>query len=121
MIALYFLSSAAGLVLSSTSLYLDSCLYARNTIKAIIRKSIIFDIKSPYLNSVVEPARLVTLKVIVSRVTYPILSIYELQVKEATFIDLLLLITLLQENDPSAVDRYLQKYSFAMRNIVKLL
>jgi hypothetical protein len=33
----------------------------------MIKKSIMLDIKSPYLNSVVEPARLVTLKVIVSR------------------------------------------------------
>ena len=36
-------------------------MYARNTNKATMMKSIMFDIKSPYLNSVVEPARLVTL------------------------------------------------------------
>ena len=33
----------------------------------MIKKSIMLDIKSPYLNSVVVPARLVTFKVIVSR------------------------------------------------------
>ena len=44
----YFFGS--GFVLSSTNLNLDSCLYARNTIKAIIRKSIIFEIKSPHIN-----------------------------------------------------------------------
>ena len=41
--------------------------YRPETIKAIIRKSIMFDIRSPYLNSVVEPARLVTLTDRVSR------------------------------------------------------
>src|SRR5215207_6183982 len=68
-ISLYFFSSAgAGFVLSSsTILYFDSCLYARNTISAIIRKSIIFDIKSPYLNSVVEPVMFVTFADILSR------------------------------------------------------
>lgn len=51
----------SGFVLSSTNLYLDNCLYARNTINAIIRKSIMLEIKSPYLNSVMEPDRFVTL------------------------------------------------------------
>jgi len=52
---LYFFSySAGGFVLSSTSLYFDSCLYARNTINAMMMKSIIVDIRSPYLNSVVD-------------------------------------------------------------------
>ena len=36
--------------LSSTILNLESCLYARNNMKAIIRKSIIFEIKSPHMN-----------------------------------------------------------------------
>jgi hypothetical protein len=40
----YFFGS--GFVLSSTSLNLDSCLYARKTINAIIRKSIIFETRS---------------------------------------------------------------------------
>src|SRR5438093_1618031 len=40
----------SDLVLSSTILNLESCLYARNTMKAIIRKSIIFEIKSPHMN-----------------------------------------------------------------------
>lgn len=44
----YYLGS--DLVLSSTILNLESCLYARNTMKAIIRKSIIFEIKSPHMN-----------------------------------------------------------------------
>jgi len=35
------------LVLSSTNLNLDSCLYARNTMNAIITKLIIFPIRSP--------------------------------------------------------------------------
>ena len=48
----YFIS---GIVLSSTSLNRDSCLYARNTTRAIIRKSIILDIRCPILNSVVPP------------------------------------------------------------------
>jgi hypothetical protein len=61
----YLLS--AGLDLSSTILYLDNCLYAKNTMKAIMRKSIILEIKSPYLNSVVVPARFVTLKESASR------------------------------------------------------
>ena len=43
----YFLS---GLVLSSTMLNLDSCLYARNTINAIMRKSIMFAMRSPNIN-----------------------------------------------------------------------
>ncbi len=43
----YFLS---GLVLSSTMLNLDSCLYARNTIKAIMRKSIMFAMRSRTIN-----------------------------------------------------------------------
>ena len=40
---------------SSTSLYLDSCLYAMKTINAIMRKSIMFAIRSPYLNSDTAP------------------------------------------------------------------
>jgi hypothetical protein len=44
----YFFDS--GFVLSSTNLNLDNCLYARNTINAIIKKSIIFEIKSPTMN-----------------------------------------------------------------------
>src|ERR671930_2386929 len=63
----YLVLSAAGLVLSSTILYLDNCLYAKNTMKAIMRKSIILEIKSPYLNSVVVPATFVTLNDSASR------------------------------------------------------
>ncbi len=48
----YFFS---GIVLSSTNLNRDSCLYARNTTRAIIRKSIILGLSCPILNSVVLP------------------------------------------------------------------
>ena len=48
----YFFS---GIVLSSTNLNRDSCLYARNTTRAIIIKSIILDIRCPILNPVVPP------------------------------------------------------------------
>ena len=48
----YFFS---GIVLSSTNLNRDSCLYARNTTRAIIIKSIILDVRCPILNSVVPP------------------------------------------------------------------
>ena len=44
--------------MSSTNLYLESCLYAKNTNNATIIKSIAVEIKSPYLNSVVEPDKL---------------------------------------------------------------
>lgn len=47
---MYLLSEEAAFVLSSTILYLDSCLYARNSIKAIITKSIAAEIRSPYLD-----------------------------------------------------------------------
>lgn len=45
----YFFSS--GLVLSSTNLYFNSTLYAKNTSNAIMINSIMFEIRSPYLNS----------------------------------------------------------------------
>ena len=48
----YFFS---GIVLSSTNLNRDSCLYARNTTRAIIRKSIILGLSCIILNSVVLP------------------------------------------------------------------
>ena len=57
----------SGIVLSSTSLNRDSCLYARNTTRAIIRKSITLDIRFPILNSVIPPDILVTLTDIASR------------------------------------------------------
>ena len=41
----YFLSAGAGFVLSSTNLNLDNCLYAKNTMNAIIRKLIILPIR----------------------------------------------------------------------------
>ena len=44
----YFFSS--GFVLSSSNLYFDSTLYAMNTIREIIRKSMIVEMRSPYLN-----------------------------------------------------------------------
>ena len=46
----YYHFFASGLVLSSTNLNLESCLYAKNTMKAIIRKSIIFATRSPHMN-----------------------------------------------------------------------
>ena len=57
----YFFSST--IVLSSTNLKRDSCLYATNTTRAIIKKSMILDTKCPYLNSVISPDKLVTLAV----------------------------------------------------------
>jgi hypothetical protein len=45
---LYFIDSV--FVLSSTILNFDSCLYAKNTINAIIKKSITFETRSPHIN-----------------------------------------------------------------------
>lgn len=61
----YFFSST--IVLSSTNLKYDSCLYATNTTRTIIKKSMILDIKCPYLNSVISPHKLVTLAVKLSK------------------------------------------------------
>ena len=45
--SLYFLSAGAGLVLSSTMPNLDNCLYAKNTMSAIMRKLIMFATRWP--------------------------------------------------------------------------
>ena len=63
MIVYFFL----GIVSSSTNLNRDNCLYAINTTRAIIRKSIILDTRCPILNFVVLPDILGTCKYIASR------------------------------------------------------
>ena len=60
----YFFS---GRFLSSTSFNRDSCLCARNTTKAIIKKSKLLDMRWPILNSVVPPNKLGTCNDIASR------------------------------------------------------
>ena len=52
----------SDLVLSSTMLNLDSCLYAMNTIKAIIRKPIMFAMRLPTINVEFPTVNLATFK-----------------------------------------------------------